>query len=152
MRKATYSTKQVICKNASGIGYSQNKARPGYWIAWNDGNTPRIGRVMGRIDRTDGVNPLDCAGYIAVMRLFMECTHAGVSWVDPATVTHCYAKAPADLLQWITGDAWVKSPKDIARLVAMSEHGTTSESFIATRNDPDKAYNARAAYIDQFIL
>lgn len=151
MRKAKYDLRKVVCPNSSCLGYSSNIAKPGYWIAWDDGNGPQLGRVLGRIADTD-VGGKVCEGYIAVVRLMMECTHAGVSWVDPKSVTRCYVKPPRHLLAWITGDVWVNSAKDIARIVAMSEHGTLSESFITTRDDPEKAYNARPEYVAQFIL
>jgi hypothetical protein len=154
MRKAQYDMQRVICKNASCIGYSSNVAKPGYWVSWRDGANaagPLIGRVIGRIAKTDGQGN-DCAGFLAVMSLGMEATHAWIRWVDPADVTACYEKPPADLLAWITGNEWVKNKGDIARMIAMSEHGTLSESFIATRNDPSKPYNSRPAYVAQFIL
>ena len=152
MRKAKYDLRKVICPNSSCIGFSNNTAKPGYWITWKTDETHYgIGRVLGRIAKTDH-DGSDCAGYLAVMALFMESTHAGVRWVDPREVTTCYEKPPADLLAWITGADWVKNAKDVARMVAMSEHGTTSDDYIATRNDPDKAYNARPEYVAQFIL
>ena len=158
MRKARYSLKKVICRNSSCIGYSSVTAKPGYWIAWRDCPVvgqplpeARYGRVLGRIDETDR-DGTDCKGWLAVMRLSMELTHASIAWVNPADVTHVYEKPPADLLAWITGAEWVKNKDDIARILAMSEHGTTSDQFIASRNDPEKAYNARPQYVKQFIL
>jgi hypothetical protein len=77
---------------------------------------------------------------------------ASVRWVDPREVWECYEHPPRDMLDWITQPAWVKSKHDIARVIAMSEHGTLSESFIVKRDDPANAYNARPAYVSQFIL
>lgn len=159
MRKARYSMKQVICRNSSLLGFSSNLAKPGYWVAWRDSPVVgqplpelRIGRVLGRIEEAEGYNLPKCAGFLAVVALTMECTHAGVRWVNPADVTQCYEKPPAELLAWLTGDAWVKNKNDIARIVAMSEHGTLSDRYIANRDNPDQAYNARPEYIKQFIL
>lgn len=158
MRKARYDMRQVVCRNSSCIGFSSNIARPGYWVTFGTpdavtGSTPyrSIGRVLGRIAETDrdGVN---CAGFLAVVRLTMEGTHAAVTWVPPAHVIACYEKPPAALLAWLTGDEWVKSKDDIARIVAMSEHGTLSESYIGNRDNPEQSYNARPEYINQFIL
>ena len=155
MRKARYNMQQVICRNASHIGYSTTRAKPGYWVAYKNFGVPHIGRVLGRIAETDRQG-LDCKGYLAVMVLGMDCTHAGVQWVDPSYVTHCYERPPAALLTWITNPInWVKSKHDIARLIAMARHGTTSDQFIATRNDPDKPYNNPAhaeAFNGQYIL
>lgn len=152
MRKARYDMRQVICRNSSCLGYSSIYAKPGYWVAYRGlSGEACIGRVLGRIAETDRGSP-NCAGHLAVMRLFMECTHAGIAWVNPDDVTHCYAKPPRDLLAWITGDDWVQSKRDIARIIAMDQHGTTSDSFIASRDEPDKAYNARPQYVAQFIL
>lgn len=147
MRRATYDRKKVICPNSSCIGYSSNVAKPGYWISYKNGfDSQSIARVLGRI-----ASPHDVGGFLAVMRLSMVGTHASIAWVDPKDVSECYEKPPRALLDWITGDDWVKTAGDIARIVAMSEHGTTSESFIRTRNDPEKAYNARPEYVAQFI-
>ena len=154
MRKARYDMRQVVCRNSSLIGYSTNIAKPGYWIASRsdvEGET-RLGRVLGRIAETDRLGGTDCVGWLAVVGLGIEATHAFVRWINPADVIACYEKSPAALLSWLTGDEWVRSKRDIARLVAMSEYGTMSEKFIASRNDPDKAYNARQEYVDQFIL
>lgn len=154
MRKATYSLKKVVCKNSSCIGHSSNVAKPGYWITWQ--NTPTgthegVGRVLGRIDNAswDGVPVI---GHLAVIRLFADMTFAGIAWVHPDDVTSVHEQAPAQLLAWITGDEWVKNKHDIARIVAMSQHGTLSEQFIANRDKPEQAYNARPEYVAQFVL
>ena len=148
MRKARYNLRQTVCPKSSCIGYSSNVAKPGYWIAYDGG----IARVLGQIEECPYDGGVSVKGWIVAIRLIMECTHAGVTWIDPQTVTHCYSKPPADLLTWFTGDEWVKNKGDIARIIAMGEHGTLSDSFISTRNDPDKPYNSRPAYVAQFIL
>ena len=152
MRKAKYDLRKVICRKASCLGYSSNVAKPGYWVSFVGGSGEAcIGRVVGRIAESDG-SGTNCRGYLAVMRLSMECTHAYINWVNPDDVRHCYEKPPAALLEWIAGADWVKSAADVARLIAMSQHSTTSENFIATRDDPEKAYNARPEYAAQFIM
>jgi len=151
MRKAKYSGKKVICKNSSLIGYSANVAKPGYWVTWSEGEERNTGRVIGRIDRTDNDGE-DCAGFLAVMRLSESLTHAGVRWVDPADIVSCYATAPADLLAWITGKDWPKDAAGILRLIAMSQHGTCSNEYIASRDDDDKPYNARPEFNAQYSL
>lgn len=152
MRKAKYDMRQVICSNASCIGYSSNVARPGYWIrVKHEPACPTVGRVLGRIAETDR-GGMDCAGWLAVVTLHGSLRFAGIRWINPADVIECYEKPPADLLTWITGAEWVKNKDDIARIVAMSEHGTLSDEFIGNRDNPDQAYNARPAYVSQFIL
>ena len=148
MRKARYDLKQVICPKASCLGHSSNVAKPGYWIAFGPAQT--IGRVLGRIAETDGPN--NCKGHLAVIRLSCEATHAHIAWVDPQEVTACYSAPPAKLLAWLTGSEWVKDKGDIARIIAMSQHGTLSESYIDNRDKPEQAYNARPEYVQQFIL
>ena len=150
MRKARYSLKQVICKNSSCIGHSSNVAKPGYWLTYKINGATATARVLGRIDATDEGIP--CVGYLAVVRLHFGGTFAGIAWVHPDEVTDVYQNPPAELFAWITGAEWVKNKHDIARIVAMSEHGTLSESYIASRNDPEKAYNARPEYINQFVM
>lgn len=143
MRKARYDLKQVICPNASTIGYSTYVAKPGYWIT----TAFSTARVLGRI-----AEPYECKGWLAVVSLLQGHRSAGIRWIDPKEVTAVYATPPAQLFQWLTGPDWVKSPKDIARIIAMHEHGTLQEQFIANRDLPDQAYNARPEYAQQFIL
>lgn len=152
MRRASYDLRKVICPHAHCIGYSSNVAKPGYWLTWQNGERVEVGRMVGRIARTEGVNPADCAGWILSVRLICENTAAHCYWVNPSDVIACYENPPAALLAWITGPEWVKNKSDIARIVAMSEFGTMSEPYIASRHDPEKAYNARPEYVAQFIL
>lgn len=151
MRKARYDMKQVVCPNASTLGYGKNIVRPGYWVRFAHGAGDEIGRVLGRIAETDRDGNA-CKGFLAVIRLICEGTAGGIAWVDPRDVTYALEKPPAKFLAWITGDEWVKSKDDIARIIAMHEHGTLSESYIENRDNPDQAYNARPEYIKQFIL
>lgn len=151
MRKARYDMRQVICPNATTLGHCTVIAKPGRWIAWDDG-AQRIGRVLGRIAETDYRDGTTCAGWLAVIGLFCEATAAGIRWVNPAHVQAIYKEPPAQLLAWLTGAEWVKNKNDIARIIAMSQHGTLSESYIANRDNPEQAYNARPEYVAQFIL
>lgn len=151
MRKARYSLKQVILPKASTLGYGQWRAKPGYWILYHVGTENRLARVLGRIDETDS-DGMNCTGYIAAIRLMSDASHAFVDWVNPADVTYCLEKPPSALLAWITGDEWVKNKENIAHIIAMAQYGTLSESFINSRNEPDKEYNTRPEYAKQWIL
>jgi hypothetical protein len=151
MRKARYDLQQVICRNSSLLGYATRVVRPGYWVAWTMSNDLRVGRVMGRVAETD-LDGANCAGWLVVMLLDSTHSHAYTVWVDPLWVTYAVEKPPKELLTWITGDEWVKNKEGLHRLLAMSQHGTTSEQYIASRNDPDKPYNSRPAYVSQWIL
>ena len=131
------------------IGGSVLTAKPGHWVTYVDGDI-RPGRVLGRIDETDGPN--DCVGWLAVIRLYSGMDHAGIDWVDPQSVRRVEEKPPRALLEWLTGDDWVRSAADIARILAMGQYGTLSEQFISTRDDPAKPYNARKEYRNQWIL
>ena len=142
MRKARYDLQKVICKNSSFLGYSSNVAKPGYWIT----TAHNVYRVLGRVTEP---NPKPM---IAAVRLSKDLTFAHVVWVNPDDVTQCEEKPPAWLMAWITAPQWVRTAKDIHRIVAMSAHGTLSEQFIETRDDPEKAYNRQPGYVDQFIL
>lgn len=145
MLKARYDLQQVICRHSSGIGHSVHIARPGSWIVTNDAVT---GRVLGRIAEADGAP--ECKGWIAAIMLHNH--SAGIAWIHPYEVTLVYEHPPARLLAWLTGPDWVRSKHDIARIIAMDQHGTLQEQFIATRDDPEKAYNARPEYAAQWIL
>jgi hypothetical protein len=138
VKPAKYDRRQVVCPNSSCLGYSSNIAKPGYWVATES----NLGRVLGRVN----------GSMLAVVFLGMEATSAFVRWVDPKDIRACYEKPPRNLLAWITSDTWVSSHADIHKIVAMSEYGTLSESYIATRDDPEKPYNSRPEYVQQFVL
>lgn len=154
MRKARYDMKQVVCPNTSLLGYGKAVAKPGRWIAYRGDTESKIeiGRVLGRIAETERGTGETCIGYLAVIRLIMEASAGGIAWVNPADVVYVLEKPPRNFLAWITGDEWVKSKADIARIIAMNQHGTLSESYICNRFDPEAAYNARPEYVKQFIL
>lgn len=157
MRRAKYSAKKVLLPNASRIGYGMYYAKPGFWLTWSapagsDGSTTRhSGRVLGRIECAAyeiGLGTQDCAGWLAVMQLSDDMTHAYVRWVNPERVEVCHERPPAQLLAWIAGDEWPKQGRDVARVLAMAHYGTCSESYISQRNDPEKPYNGRGGLID----
>lgn len=152
MRKFRMSGRKVICPNASTLGYSTNTARPGSWIMYTTDGAPIVARVLGRIEATDRQGMLECTGWLAVVRLHGGMTGASVAWVDPADVLECRDNPPAEMLAWITGSDWPKDAAGRARVVAMSEHGTLSEQFITTRDDPAKPYNSRPEYVAQWAL
>ena len=155
MRKAKYSAKKVRLPNASTIGYGMYYAKPGNWITWGDpqedgSKQHRCGRVLGRIECAAyeiGLGTQDCAGWLGVMQLSDDMTHAYVRWVNPDWVEVCHEKPPVQLLDWITGRDWPKQGKDVARLIAMAHYGTCSESYISQRDDPEKPYNGRNGLI-----
>lgn len=152
MRKARYDMRRVVCRNASLLGSATRIAKPGHWVIFDQGaGAPTMGRVLGRIAECDQ-DGADCRGYLAVIAFYGGHGFCGVRWVNPDDVRECYARPPRAILEWLTGPEWVKSAADIGRILAMSQHGTLSEDYIGTRNDPEKAYNARAEYIGQFIL
>jgi hypothetical protein len=149
MRKAKYSAKKVYLPKSSRIGYGVTYAKPGHWITWGERCN---GRVLGRIDESSRDGLENCDGWLAVMSLGEDLTHAFVRWVNPAEVTSCRETPPAALLAWITGDEWPKTAAGIPRMLAMAEHGTCSDHYIAARNDPSKPFNARTEYARQFVL
>ena len=150
MRKFKMSGRRVICRNASLIGHSTNVARPGSWIVFNDDGL-RVARVLGRIERTDNGGE-DCRGWIAAVCLFVDASFANIAWVNPADVVRCLDAPPRAMLDWITGADWPKDAAGRARVVAMGAHGTLSEQFITTRDDPAKPYNSRPEYAAQWTL
>jgi hypothetical protein len=163
MRRAKYSAKKVRLPNVPFFGFNVQHAKPGYWVTWAKGGVAHSGRVLGRIDQAEfnGQDREPVTGWLAVMALSEHMTHAFIRWIDPAWVTECAEQPPRALLDWITGTDWPTRGADVGRLIAMCEHGTTSEQFIATRDDPAKPYNDRTSidgrerreyYIRQFIL
>lgn len=150
MRRFRMDGRKVICPKASLLGYSSNVARPGSWIVYLDHDANRrVARVLGRIAEVED-NP-ECRGWLAVVSPSTCMTAAYVRWIDPADVRECYAQPPQQLLSWLMGD-WPTSKAGRERVVAMGEHGTLSEAFIATRDDPAKPYNCRPVYVAQWVL
>jgi hypothetical protein len=156
MRRAKYSAKKVLLRKASTIGYGMHYAKPGNWVTWNEEESgQRTGRVLGRIECAAyeiGLGTEDCKGWLAVMQLSDDATHAYVRWVNPDWVQTCYEQPPAKLLAWITGDDWPKRAADIPRLLAMQHYGTCSEEYIEQRNDPDKPYNKNPEFNAHYVL
>lgn len=136
MRRAIYSAKKVFLPNTYRGGSGVSHARPGYWLTWLDANRMRNGRVLGRIDKSDGD---DCEGFIAVMALSDNATHAYIRWVNPVDVRECHEAPPRALLAWLTGGEWATEGSEVSYYIALAEEGITSERFIASRNDPDSA-------------
>lgn len=155
MRRAKYSAKKVYLPEASTLGYGLYYAKPGNWLTWNDGQERRNGRVLGRIECAAyeiGLGTEDCKGWIAVMQLADDMTHAYVRWVNPKWVEICYEAPPVNLMAWITGEDWPKRAADVPRLLAMAHFGSCSESYIAQRNDPEKPYNKNPEFNAQYVL
>lgn len=151
MIKCKIDRRQVICKNASTLGSFTSKVKPGYWITWFDSYKVRCGRVIGRITETDYLEVGERYKVrLAVMEFWVDTAHCSVVWVDPDTVQTALPTAPAQLLAWLTSEEFLKT--DPHKLIAMAYYGTLSERYIASRDDPDKAYNARPEYVDQFKL
>jgi hypothetical protein len=152
MRKAKYSAKKVYLPNSSRVGYDVSHAKPGHWIVYQCSGVRFTGRVLGRVDRTCSDGMEDCAGWIAALVLSEDMSSAFVRWVAPEWVLRCLKAPPRELLAWITGDEWPKRAADIPRMLAMQDHGTCCESYIASRNDPAKPFNKNPEYIAQFVL
>lgn len=152
MRTATYDRKSVICKNASTLGYGVQTAKPGSWISfYTDGRyssqrSQSVGRVLGRVASVNSPDGEDktVVGHLLVMKLDVSTFSSYPAWINPLDVTNCRDRPPVELMRWITGDEWVSKDADILRMLRMSDYGTTSEEYIASRNDDDKPYNESA--------
>lgn len=83
-------SRQVICKNASHIGYSTHKVRVGDFVLWDENGYRQKGRMLARITwtATEG----KCR-YIVVARLSHDCTFVGERWIKPEDVVEAYPQA-----------------------------------------------------------
>ncbi len=108
MRRAQYHRRQSqYLPNASTLGYGKYRAQVGDWVTFKAGDQLQIGRMVGRVKDTDPIateerRPI---GFLAVLTLSMELTHAYVRWVDPADVTEVHANVPdiGRFLAWFCG-------------------------------------------------
>lgn len=134
-RAHTLTRRQVVCPNATLLGYSKGTARYGDIVAYQfpDGTQTFTGRMLGRIDAPAEYHPTTketipaCKGWLCILTFNETLTGAYPRWVNPAWVRdvrsmpqHIPALLMAPKLPW--------SAETLLRLAA---YGTLSEPFAA---------------------
>lgn len=137
-------SRQVICRNASLIGYSTRTARVGSFLIYADGakrggsDRPQMARMLGRV-HADGRT------YILAMVLSSTCGSAFERWIAPDDVLECYDKAPAKLAAFFFGELpreLVREPQLMRRLM---DHGTIGEEYIDHLQERVQMFQGRDA-------
>lgn len=128
VRRCTVTSKHVVCKNASMLGFTSGYiAKPGNYIVFTTGEDAcHVGRVLGRVDAPpDGTVP-EVKNHIAVLMLAKNMRHAHIMFADPDTVLEIYERPPRKLVMWLLQDR-LPSVTEIFRL---NRNGSMSESHI----------------------
>lgn len=115
--------RQVICKNASVIGYSTRKVRVGDFVMWDENGQRQVGRMLARMT-WNGIEG-KCK-YIVVARLANDCTFVGGErWVKPDDVMEAYpqgyyvGKVKAAMRLFLGDEMRKRAKRDITDVRAM---------------------------------
>ena len=124
----TFDRRQVRCPNARSTGYSVPVARVGHWVTWAYPQGPMFtGRMVGRIVRAPKLSgdEVPIAGWLLVLTLSTEMTHAYERWVNPEWVTEVHPNAPdiQKFLHWFAGPV---EAQPVEWLRKAANHGTLS--------------------------
>jgi hypothetical protein len=126
----TIDGRQVICRNASLLGYSTCRARVGcFFVYYDEAGTNHLARMLGRVAFAPaigrGEKPIK--NFILAMVLTSWAQSAMERWVDPATVLAVYEKPPTNLAAFFFQP---KLPYDAQTMRRLMEHGTVSDEYI----------------------
>ena len=123
--------KQVICPNASLLGYSTCKCRVGYFLVYKETYTDgsyntRLARMIGRIEKAP---EKELIGHIVALALDDNGSHGYERWVDPKDVLEVYAPqhVSAFATWFFSGE---KLPYGHNMLRKLSDYGTLSAHYI----------------------
>lgn len=102
--------KQVKCPNVSLLGYGKWKAQVGDLVWFKEGDTERIGRMVGRVASGDHKN------HIIVGTLSSSLCSVYERWVSPNQVTRIEEiRNQGEALAWFLSDTMTKAPMDKVR-------------------------------------
>ena len=87
---ATIDKRQVLCRNASCIGFGKIQAQVGNLVMWRDVPDGQLlaGRMIGRVHYAPALSgdTKSVRDYILVIGLNPELSHTFERWVNPTTV------------------------------------------------------------------
>lgn len=113
---AIIDKQQVRCPHASTLGFGKWKAQVGDIVHFTEGNTQRIGRMIGRVKyapNLQGGKPL--RNFILAVVLF-DLDHTGERWIDPETVTRVESiREHRMVTEWFLSDQMNKASIDEIR-------------------------------------
>lgn len=148
----TIDGKQVICRNATLIGFATCKARVGSYFVYHDGTEQRMARMLGRIafapalpdiDGKYGTGAKHIKNHILAM-VWFPMGHCAERWIDPADVIECYANPPADIAAFFFAP---KIPYDAQTMRRLMEYGTCSSGRAANIPEQVAEFAQRDAMI-----
>lgn len=147
----TIDSRQVICRNASTIGYSSVKLRVGMFFVYSedgDGDRRRLGRMIGRVSAPaigEGENYSPrIEGYILALVLSDNGAHCYERWIDPNNVIETRdAEGMAEFAAFFFAE---RLPYDAATLRRLNEYGTLQASYIANAPKHVAAWGAGRAH------
>jgi hypothetical protein len=131
----TIDGRQVICTNASLLGYSTRRARVGCFFVYSDeAGTNHVARMLGRVVFAPrlGAELKPVKNHILAMVLMSWAQSAAERWVDPATVIAVFEKPPTRLAAFFFAE---KLPYDVHTMRRLMEQGTVSDSYIENHAD-----------------
>lgn len=129
-RDATIDGKQVICRNASMLGYSSVKLRVGMVFTVSDeyGGDGSAFRMIGRIAYAPALRgdagPI--RNWILALVLSNDGTFCYERWINPEHVTSTHP-VPSRMAEFFFAP---KLPYDVATLRRLEEYGTLSDQFV----------------------
>lgn len=120
--------RQVICPNASMIGYSSVKLRVGMVFTYQDEHGNHTGRMIGRVAYAPALagDAAPVRNHILALVLADDCTFCYERWIDPKDVTRT-APVPSAMAAFFFSPTL---PYDVHMLRRLNEYGTLSDQFV----------------------
>lgn len=133
--------RQVLCRNASTIGYSSVFLRVGMPFTFRDGEETRTARMLARVKYAPQLahNEKPIKNWILAMVLSPMGTHCYERWVNPDDVTQTHPEAPTKLAAFFFAP---KLPYDVHTMRRLMAHGTIADSYID--NAPERVADWQA--------
>ena len=139
----TIDGKQVICRNATLLGFATCKARVGSYFVYHDGTEQRMGRMLGRVAYAPALqgDTKPIVNHILAM-VWFPMGHCCERWINPADVIECYTNPPASIAAFFFAP---KIPYDAQTMRRLMEHGTCSDHYIEHAADNVAEFRRRDA-------
>lgn len=116
---ATIDKRQVLCKNASHLGFDKVMAQVGDILTWTDGHTGHtVGRMIGRVHYAPALegDKGPVRDYILVIGLNSMLDHTFERWVNPTDVTRVQTLLDQQaVMAYFLSDEMTSAPIDEVR-------------------------------------
>jgi len=135
-RDAIIDKRKVRCPNASLIGYGKLFAQVGDVVRFTEGDTPRIGRMIGRVAYAPSLQGEGVIkDYILCAVLGHDLTCMTERWVNPANVSYVTPVGnQGEVCAAFFSDTLTKTPLDIVRMAA-HDLWTTVAAYLTWRKE-----------------